>query len=312
MKVLLCSPRGFCAGVNMAIDCVEQVLKLNGPPVYVYHEIVHNRHVVQSFVDRGVTFVDSVADVPAGATLVYSAHGVSPDVRRQAEARNLVQVDATCPMVAKVHTEASQYARRGFSIVLIGHRDHDEIVGTFGEAPDRMHIVGTVAEVADLRIPDEHRVAYLTQTTLGLNDAAEIIGALRARYPHIESPRKEDICYATTNRQGAIRELAGECDVVLVVGSRNSSNSRRLVETAEQCGVRGYLIDDVTGLEDDWLTGETVLLTAGASAPEHLVQGVVRFLQDRYGATVEPRHVADEDVQFDLPVSLRVLAGARS
>jgi 4-hydroxy-3-methylbut-2-enyl diphosphate reductase len=309
MKIILANPRGFCAGVNMAIECVDEVLRLKGPPVYVYHEIVHNRHVVQSFVERGVTFVDSVSDVPEGATLVYSAHGVSPAVRQEAKGRRLVEIDATCPLVAKVHVEAVQYARKRFEIVLIGHRDHDEIVGTIGEAPDRTHVVETVEDVERLDIPGDHRVAYLTQTTLSVSDAETIVAALKAKYPHVESPRKEDICYATTNRQRAVRELAGECDVVLVVGSQNSSNSRRLVETAEQCGVRGYLFDDISGLRPEWLEGaETVLLTAGASAPEHLVQQVLGHLRERYGAVAEERDVTSEDVRFELPVSLRVLA----
>jgi 4-hydroxy-3-methylbut-2-enyl diphosphate reductase len=296
----------------MAIDCVDRVLRLNGPPVYVFHEIVHNRHVVREFEDRGVTFVDSIDEVPVGATVVYSAHGVSPEVRRRADGRNLVQVDATCPLVAKVHSEAIRYARRKFSIVLIGHRNHDEIVGTLGEAPDCTHVVESVREVEELDIPDDHRVAYLTQTTLSLDDAEAIIAALRTKYPRVQSPLTEDICYATTNRQWAVRELAGDGDVVLVVGSQNSSNSRRLVETAEQRGVPGYLIDDVSHLRAEWLEGaETVVVTAGASAPEHLVAEVVDFLAREYGATVEERHGTSEDLSFELPVSLRVFATAR-
>jgi 4-hydroxy-3-methylbut-2-enyl diphosphate reductase len=313
MKVLLCNPRGFCAGVNMAIECVERVLQLQGAPIYVFHEIVHNRHVVRRFVERGITFVNSIDEVPVGATVVYSAHGVSPEVRRQAEGRNLVQVDSTCPLVAKVHTEAIRYARKDFTIVLIGHRNHDEIVGTLGEAPDCTHVVENVREVEELQIPDDHRVAYLTQTTLSLDDAAAITAALRKKYPHIQSPMTDDICYATTNRQWAVRDLAGECDLVLVVGSQNSSNSKRLVETAEQRGVRGFLLDDVSDLRPEWLEGvETLLLTAGASAPEHLVQGVLEFLRTHHGATVEERQVTSEDLDFELPVSLRVLATSRS
>jgi 4-hydroxy-3-methylbut-2-enyl diphosphate reductase len=313
MKVLLCKPRGFCAGVNMAIDTVEQVLRVQGPPVYVFHEIVHNRHVVKRFVERGVTFVNSVDEVPIGATIVFSAHGVSPEVRRQAQNRNLLQVDATCPLVAKVHSEAIRYARQKFTIVLIGHRNHDEIVGTFGEAPDCTHVVENIREVEELRIPSDHRIAYLTQTTLSLDDAEGLISALRKKYPHIRSPLTEDICYATTNRQWAVRDLATDCDLVLVVGSENSSNSKRLVETAEQRGVRSYLIDDASCLKAAWLDGvKQVLLTAGASAPEDLVQEVVELLRRRYGASVEEREVTFEHLTFELPVSVRVLANSKS
>jgi 4-hydroxy-3-methylbut-2-enyl diphosphate reductase len=296
----------------MAIDCVDQVLRVQGPPVFVFHEIVHNRHVVNRFIERGVTFVDSIDEVPRGATIVFSAHGVSPEVRRQASIRNLVQVDATCPLVAKVHSEAIRYSRQKFTIVLIGHRNHDEIVGTFGEAPDCTHIVENVRDVEELQIPAEHRIVYLTQTTLSLDDADAIISALRKKYPHIRSPLTEDICYATTNRQWAVRDLAGECDLVLVVGSENSSNSKRLVETAQQRGVRGFLIDDASCLKAEWLDGvETVLLTAGASAPEDLVQEVADVLRTRYHATIEERQITFEDLTFELPVSVRVLASAR-
>ena len=312
MNVLLCNPRGFCAGVNMAIDCVDEVLRVQGPPVYVFHEIVHNRHVVNRFVNRGVTFVNSIDEVPVGATIVFSAHGVSPDVRRRAQERNLLQVDATCPLVAKVHSEAIRYARQKYTIVLIGHRNHDEIVGTFGEAPDCTHVVENVREVEDLQIPADHRIAYLTQTTLSLDDAEAIIFALRKKYPHIRSPLTEDICYATTNRQWAVRDLASDCDLVLVVGSENSSNSKRLVETAEQRGVRSFLIDDASCLQAEWLEGVgTVLLTAGASAPEDLVQEVVNVLCTRFGASVEERQVTYEALTFELPISVRVLATAR-
>jgi len=312
MKVLLCNPRGFCAGVNMAIECVDRVLRLQGPPLYVFHEIVHNRHVVREFEQRGVTFVDAIDDVPPGATVIYSAHGVSPDIRRAADARNLVQVDATCPLVAKVHQEAIRYARKQFSIVLVGHRNHDEIVGTVGEAPDCTYVVESVAEVEALAIPDDHRIAYLTQTTLSLDDAEAIIAALKVKFPHIQAPMTEDICYATTNRQWAVRDLAAGADLVLVVGSQNSSNSRRLVETAEQRGVPGYLIDDVSELRDEWLEGvETLVLTAGASAPEHLVQDVLAHLRRAHNATVEEREVTREHLNFELPISLRVLAGSR-
>ena len=308
MKVLLANPRGFCAGVNLAIECVERVLQHQGAPVYVFHEIVHNKHVVQRFTDRGVVFVNRIEEIPAGATVVFSAHGVSPEVRRKATARQLTQVDATCPLVAKVHVEAIRYAREKFTIVLIGHRDHDEVVGTVGEAPDAIHVVESVLEVEQLAIPCDHKIAYLTQTTLSLDDSERIVDALRRKYPRIRSPHTEDICYATTNRQNAVKALAQECDVVLVVGSANSSNSRRLVEIAEHRGVPAYLMDDVTQLDDRWLTNaETVLLTAGASAPEDLVQDVLAVLMTRYSAIVEERRVVDEDLSFQAPPSLRSL-----
>jgi 4-hydroxy-3-methylbut-2-en-1-yl diphosphate reductase len=271
---------------------------------------VHNRHVVNHFSEHGVVFVNSVDQIPRGSTLVYSAHGVSPKVRRQADDRALTQIDATCPLVAKVHSEAVRYARQKFAIVLIGHRNHDEVVGTFGEAPDSIHIVENVHDVQLLTIPENHRIAYLTQTTLSLDEAEAIITALREKYPRIHGPQREDICYATTNRQLAVRQLAPECDLVLVVGSHNSSNSLRLVETAHERGVPAYLIDDVSYLETAWLEGaETVLVTAGASAPEHLVQELIETLKTQYDATVEVRDIANEDIFFELPISLRRLEG---
>jgi len=308
MKILLANPRGFCAGVNMAIACVERVLLLKGAPIYVYHEIVHNRHVVDRFTKQGVIFVNSVDEVPPGATLVYSAHGVSPEVRMKSDERCLIQVDATCPLVTKVHMEASRYAKQKFTIVLIGHQDHDEVIGTLGEAPDSIRIVQDAQDVAALNIPDDHRIAYLTQTTLSLDDAQRIISALKAKYPRIQSPAKEDICYATTNRQTAVKQLVMECNLVLVVGSQNSSNSKRLVEIAENRGIRSYLVDDVTDIDLTWFQGvSTLLITAGASAPEDLVQSIVELLQSRYGATLEERTVTAEDVHFELPASLRKL-----
>lgn len=308
MKILLANPRGFCAGVNMAIDCVDRVLKLKGPPIYVYHEIVHNKHVVDRFVRQGVVFVNSIDEVPNGATLVYSAHGVSPEIRHKSENRNLVQVDATCPLVTKVHSEAIRFAKRKYTIILIGHEDHDEVIGTLGEAPDAIKIVESPADVEQLSIPEDHKIAYLTQTTLSIDDANLIIQALRRKFPHIHSPKKEDICYATTNRQQAVMELAPKSDLVLVVGSKNSSNSLRLVEIAQNRGVRGYLVDDVSEIDHRWLDGvETLLLTAGASAPEDLVQSIIKVLQERYGATVEDAHVTEEDMHFELPYSLRKL-----
>jgi 4-hydroxy-3-methylbut-2-enyl diphosphate reductase len=308
MKILLATPRGFCAGVNMAIECVERVLKLKGPPIYVYHEIVHNKHVVDRFVRQGVVFVNSIEEVPPGATVVYSAHGVSPEIRNNSDKRNLVQVDATCPLVTKVHYEAIRFAKKHYTIILIGHEDHDEVIGTLGEAPDHIRIVESVADVEALDIGDDHKIAYLTQTTLSLDDAQAIIAALKKKFPRIHSPKKEDICYATTNRQLAVRDLAPECDLVLVVGSKNSSNSLRLVEIAEKRGVKSYLVDDASQIDHAWFNGvNTLLLTAGASAPEDLVQGILSMLKEKYHGTVEERHVTEETMHFELPLSLRKL-----
>ena len=308
MKILLANPRGFCAGVNMAIDCVDRVLKLKGPPIYVYHEIVHNKHVVDRFIKQGVVFVNSIDDVPNGGTVVYSAHGVSPEIRHMSESRDLIQVDATCPLVTKVHSEAIRYADKKFTIVLIGHEDHDEVIGTLGEAPDCIRIVESPEDVQRLEIPPDHKIAYLTQTTLSIDDANQIILALKKKFPHIHSPKKEDICYATTNRQQAVMELAPRSDLVLVVGSKNSSNSLRLVEIAENRGVHAYLVDDVSEINHDWLRGvRTLLLTAGASAPEDLVQSILELLMEQYHATVEDAHVTEEDMHFELPYSLRKL-----
>jgi len=308
MKILLANPRGFCAGVNMAIDCVDRVLKLKGPPIYVYHEIVHNKHVVDRFIAQGVVFVNSIDEVPPGGTVVYSAHGVSPEIRHRSESRNLIEVDATCPLVTKVHSEAIRYASKKYTIVLIGHEDHDEVIGTLGEAPNDIRIVESPDDVHRLDIPADHKIAYLTQTTLSIDDANVIINALKKKYPNIHTPKKEDICYATTNRQQAVMELAPKSDLVLVVGSKNSSNSLRLVEIAENRGVRGYLVDDVSEINHAWLKGvNTLLLTAGASAPEDLVQAIISLLKQQYGATVEDAHVTEEDMHFELPYSLRKL-----
>jgi 4-hydroxy-3-methylbut-2-en-1-yl diphosphate reductase len=308
MKILLANPRGFCAGVNMAIDCVDRVLKLKGPPIYVYHEIVHNKHVVDRFITQGVIFVNSIDEVPPGATVVYSAHGVSPEIRCKSASRELVEVDATCPLVTKVHSEAIRYASKKYTIVLIGHEDHDEVIGTLGEAPDDIRIVESPEDVQRLDIPPDHRIAYLTQTTLSIDDAMLIIKALKTKYPNIHSPKKEDICYATTNRQQAVMELSPHSDLVLVVGSKNSSNSLRLVEIAENRGMRAYLVDDISEINHQWLKGvKTLLLTAGASAPEDLVQAIISVLKEQYGATVEDAHVTEEDMHFELPFSLRKL-----
>jgi 4-hydroxy-3-methylbut-2-enyl diphosphate reductase len=309
MKIILANPRGFCAGVNMAIDCVDQVLKLKGPPVYVYHEIVHNKHVVQDFQGRGVTFVNDIEEVPAGGVVVYSAHGISPSVRRASKDRQLVEVDATCPLVTKVHMEVLRFVRDGYTIIFIGHRDHDEAVGTVGEAPNSIIVVESPEEVAQLQVPLSGKLAYVTQTTLSIDDASQIIAALKNRFPNIKAPPKDDICYATTNRQNAVSDLSEDVDLVLVVGSRNSSNSQRLVETARSAGRAAYLIDDQSELDPTWLDGkQAVLVTAGASAPEHLVRGLVERLQREFGGETETRTLIEEDVSFELPRSLRTLA----
>ena len=312
MKVLLAEPRSFCAGVRMAIDAVEDALRLLGPPLHVFHQIVHNEHVVRSFAARGVRFVDSVDDVPRGAVLIFSAHGVSPAVRERARARRLFTVDATCPLVAKVHAEVVCRAREGYHVLLVGHAGHDEVEGVAGEAPGLVHVVGSPADVAALPPWPGEAVAYVTQTTLSVDEADVVTRAILARYPGAKGPPSSDICYATTNRQQAVRELAAEADVVLVVGSANSSNSQRLVEVAAAAGrVPAYRIDDVTELDPRWLDGaDAVLVTAGASAPEHLVAEVVDWLRETYGATVEPRRVSVEQVTFSPPVNLRVLRAA--
>ena len=309
MRILLANPRGFCAGVRMAIDVVDQVLRSQGPPVYVYHAIVHNKHVVEDFQSRGVTFVEDVDDVPPGRTVVFSAHGIPPAVRERARGRGLVVHDATCPLVTKVHNEVVRYARDGYDIVFIGHRNHQEAVGTSGEAPDRITIVETPEEVDQLDFPPGARLAYVTQTTLSVTDANRVIARLIERFPQIRRPPKEDICYATTNRQDAVDAWAAEADVVLVVGSGNSSNSNRLVDRAREAGTPGHLIDDESEIDPAWLAGVgTVLVTAGASAPEAYVEGVVGRLRREFGATVEERTLAEEDVQFALPKTVRRLA----
>ena len=311
MRILLANPRGFCAGVIMAIDTVEEALRLVGAPLYVYHEIVHNRHVVADFVRKGVIFVDSLDDVPPKATVVFSAHGVSPEVREAARERGCTLIDATCPLVTKVHMEAIRYARQGYKILLIGHAGHDEVEGTVGEAPGAITIVESPEDVEKLPFGPDEKIAYITQTTLSMDDASAIIGAIERRYPQVKQPPSEDICYATTNRQHVIRLLAGEADLVLVVGSKNSSNSLRLTEIAEHSGTRAYLVDDVSEIEDAWLDNvETLLITAGASAPEHLVQGIIAHLKQRYGAQVGEQQTTDENMEFELPRSLRVLREA--
>ncbi len=307
MKIILANPRGFCAGVNMAIESLERALDLFGAPLYVYHEIVHNKFVVERFKRRGVVFVDHLDEVPVGSPLLYSAHGVSPQVREYARRRDLKAIDATCPLVTKVHLEAVKYARDGYSIVLIGHEGHDEVIGTMGEAPERMILVESAEDVERLTIQPE-KIAYLTQTTLSVDDANVVIAALRKKFPHIANPPKDDICYATQNRQDAVRQLAPKADLVLVLGSQNSSNSRRLEEIAGSLGPHAHLIDGVSEIRPEWLDGvETVLITAGASAPEDVVQEVLDFLQDEYGATIVEATVRQESVHFPLPKTLREL-----
>jgi 4-hydroxy-3-methylbut-2-enyl diphosphate reductase len=296
----------------MAIECVDKVLAVKGPPVYVYHEIVHNRHVVDGFDRRGVTFVDNVEQIPEGSVVVYSAHGVSPEVRRAARKRRLYEVDATCPLVTKVHMEVLRYVRDGYTIIFVGHRNHDEAIGTVGEAPGSIIVVESADEVAKLEVPDPHKLAYVTQTTLSVSDAQIVVNALRARWPGIRFPEKEDICYATTNRQMAVTQLVAEAEVVLVIGSRNSSNSQRLVERAAEAGRAAYLIDDASELDPTWLHGkQSVLVTAGASAPEYLVEQLLARLAGEFGGVVESHTLVEEDMYFDLPKSARSLAVIR-
>jgi 4-hydroxy-3-methylbut-2-enyl diphosphate reductase len=313
MKIILANPRGFCAGVNMAIECLERALEFFGPPLYVYHEIVHNKFVVERFRDRGTVFVESLDDVPPGSPLLYSAHGVAPQVRDLARARRLVAIDATCPLVIKVHLEAIRYAREGYTIVLIGHEGHDEVIGTMGEAPNQMILVETAEDVDQLNIANPDKVAYLTQTTLSVADANIVIGALRKKFPSIASPPKDDICYATQNRQEAVRELASRADMVLVLGSQNSSNSRRLAEISSGLGIPSHLIDGVSEIDNTWFDGvDTVLITAGASAPEEVVQECIEYLERNFGATIQEETVRKESVHFPLPRSLRQLLRGES
>jgi len=308
MEILLASPRGFCAGVNMAIECLDEAIRMFGSEIYVYHEIVHNKHVVERFSKQGVQFVDRVEEVPSGSLLLYSAHGVSPEIREQASRRNLQTIDATCPLVTKVHLEAIRYARDGFHIVLIGHEGHDEVIGTMGEAPESISLVETTDDVDKLPFAEDAKVAYLTQTTLSVEEASRVIERLKFRYPQIESPPKEDICYATTNRQHAVSTLALQADIVIVLGSQNSSNSRRLEEIGRSSGKPAYLIDGATELDPAWFKNcEKVLITAGASAPETVVEECVSFLIKRFGAVVREEMIKEENVYFPLPRQLREL-----
>lgn len=301
-RVLLLKPRGFCAGVVRAIDVVKIALETFGAPIYVRREIVHNRYVVNELAEKGAIFVHEIDDVPEGQRVIYSAHGVSPAVREISKARHLKVIDATCPLVTKVHIEAVKFARQGYSLILIGHRDHDEIEGTLGEVPDVTQVVSSAREVETLQVPDPEHVAYLTQTTLSLDEARDIIHALKAKFPKIVGPHSQDICYATENRQVAVRNVAHKADVVLVVGSTNSSNSNRLVEVSRNLGTMGYLIDNSQAIDPAWLQNvTTVAVTAGASAPEVLVEDVVNYLNQSGFASVEEVEVMPENVRFGLP-----------
>jgi 4-hydroxy-3-methylbut-2-enyl diphosphate reductase len=312
-RVLLASPRGYCAGVDRAVQAVEQALDLHGPPVYVRKEIVHNKHVVEQLAARGAIFVEEETEVPEGELVVFSAHGVAPSVHANSEARNLRTIDATCPLVTKVHVEARKFAEAGYTIVLIGHEGHEEVEGTTGEAPGSIVLVETEDDVDTLEISDPNRVAFITQTTLSVDETTQIISRLRERFPAIVSPKSDDICYATTNRQIAVKQLARECDLVLVIGSTNSSNSNRLVEVARELGAASHLIDNAGQVQEEWLEGvETVGITSGASAPEELVEQLVTFFRDRGVEDVSELHTVDEDVRFMLPKEIRQEIAARA
>jgi 4-hydroxy-3-methylbut-2-enyl diphosphate reductase len=304
--VLLAAPRGYCAGVDRAVQTVERALELYGAPVYVRKEIVHNKHVVEQLRARGAVFVESESDVPKGATVVFSAHGVAPSVHAEAGARGLKTIDATCPLVTKVHVEAKKFAADGYTIVLIGHAGHEEVEGTMGEAPEHIVLIEDEAGVDTLEVKDPEKVAYISQTTLSVDETKAIIGRLRERFPAIIGPRTDDICYATTNRQAAVKQLARESDLVLVIGSRNSSNSNRLVEVAREHGADSYLIDNEAQVRPEWLEGKRVVgITSGASAPEELVQRLVAFFRARGAEDVQELEVVSEDVRFMLPKAIR-------
>lgn len=303
--LLLLKPRGFCAGVVRAIDIVRIALETFGAPIYVRKEIVHNRFVVEELQEKGAIFVDSVDEVPSGERVIYSAHGVSPEVRAASKARNLRVIDATCPLVTKVHVEAVKFAKEGYSLILIGHRDHDEVIGTLGEAPMVTQVVGSVEEVENLHVPDPEHVAYLTQTTLSLDETRDIIAALKAKYPKITGPAAQDICYATENRQTAVKQTSSNVNLLLVVGSDNSSNSKRLVEVARTLGTNSHLIENFKAIQSVWLEGvQTVALTAGASAPEILVEKVVEYLMSEGFTNVQETEVMPENVRFGLPAEI--------
>jgi 4-hydroxy-3-methylbut-2-enyl diphosphate reductase len=305
-RVLLASPRGYCAGVERAIETVERALALYGKPVYVRKQIVHNSHVVRELEERGAIFVDSVDAVPKGAPVVFSAHGVAPAVRAAADARDLLSIDATCPLVTKVHTQARRFADRGYTVVLIGHAGHEEVEGTTGEAPESIVLVESIADAEAISLPADAPLGYITQTTLSVDETREIVDVLRRRFPRIEGPEKEDICYATSNRQWAVKEMLGEIDLLLVVGSHNSSNSVRLVDVANAAGVPAYLVDDASEIDESWIEGVDVAgVTSGASAPERLVAGVCDWFRARGVADISAFSSAFEDVVFRLPVELR-------
>ena len=313
MKILVANPRGFCAGVNMAIECLDETIRMFGPKIFVYHEIVHNKYVVERFTQQGVTFVDSISEVPEGSILLFSAHGVSPEIREQSRIRKLQTIDATCPLVTKVHLEAIKYARDGYHIILIGHEGHDDVIGTMGEAPSSITLVEDPKDVDALTFSNDAKIAYLTQTTLSVEEAGRVIDALKAKIPHIESPPKEDICYATTNRQDAVKQLAQRSDIVIVLGSQNSSNSRRLQEIGSLFGKPSHLIDGAQELHREWFADKsTVLITAGASAPEVVVQDCIEWLNKEFGATIEEITIREEHVSFPLPRELRVLQSAKA
>ena len=313
-QLLLAAPRGYCAGVDRAVQTVERALELHGAPVYVRKEIVHNKHVVDQLRARGAIFVEEETDVPKGAVTVFSAHGVAPSVHANAAARDLRTIDATCPLVTKVHVEAKRFAADGYTIVLIGHSGHEEVEGTMGEAPEHIVLVETEADVDALEVADPERVAYISQTTLSVDETQAIIDRLRQRYPAIVGPRTDDICYATTNRQSAVKQMADQCDLVLVIGSRNSSNSVRLVEVARDYGAESHLIDNESEVREDWLAGKRVVgVSSGASAPEELVQRLVAFFRARGVQDVREFNVVHEDVRFMLPKTIRAaMAGPRA
>jgi 4-hydroxy-3-methylbut-2-enyl diphosphate reductase len=309
-KVLLLRPRGFCAGVVRAIDIVKIALEIYGAPIYVRKEIVHNRHVVDELRAMGAIFVNELDEVPQGARVIFSAHGVSPEVRRNAAQRKLSVIDATCPLVTKVHLEATRFAQQGYTILLIGHKDHEEIEGTYGEAPSNTIIIESEEDASSVTVPDPEKVCYLTQTTLSLDETRGIIEILERRFPKIAGPKSQDICYATQNRQTAVKAVAPLCELLLVVGSQNSSNSKRLVEVCHRAGVPSYLIDDRRFLREAWLEGvKTVAVTAGASAPEHLVQELIEALREHGFTTVEEVDIIEEDVRFSLPPEVHVPLG---
>jgi 4-hydroxy-3-methylbut-2-enyl diphosphate reductase len=314
-KLLLAAPRGYCAGVDRAVQTVERALEIYGAPVYVRKEIVHNKHVVAGLRERGAIFVDEQTEVPEGAVCVFSAHGIAPSVRAGAEERGLRTIDATCPLVTKVHREAVRFAAEGYTIVLIGHDGHEEVEGTMGEAPEQIFLVQSEEDVDQLEIDDGEHIAYVTQTTLAVDETSSIIARLRERFPHIVGPRTDDICYATTNRQSVVKQMAGECDLMLVIGSRNSSNSLRLVEVARDCGAQAHLIDQAGEVREEWLSGVRVVgISSGASAPENLVQDLVELFRERGVEDISEFEVIREDVRFMLPKQIReaVAAGEAS